>query len=180
MPTVQLLLTISFVARAGNKQSTGACNSGVPTQNYSTSRILTRLNSSAQRSGLLMAEPVSCPLGFGTSITAVSQFHCTLCRGLLHEPVKLKPCDHSFCSFCISPARACPTCGQDIVSQEPDVAQRDTVKMVISTHWRHVTPSKQVSEELQLSCHSRQEHDKRTLFGPALRIAIFLLCFWTI
>lgn len=132
-------------AQAGHQPSTRACVSGVPQQLQHQLNFHASIISSEISIFSLMAEPVSCPLGFGTSVTAVSQFHCTICRGLLYEPVKLVPCDHSFCSFCISPACSCPTCGQDIVTQEPNVAQRDTVKMVISTHWRHVTPSKQVS-----------------------------------
>lgn len=69
-----------------------------------------------------MSEPVSCPLGFGSVVSALSPFHCNLCKGLLHETVKLNPCHHQFCRFCISPAEICPQCGEDILEKEPDTS----------------------------------------------------------
>ena len=45
---------------------------------------------------------------------------CSICSDLLHQPVSLSPCNHSFCQCCIVPwlkkTRQCPECRAKVVS----------------------------------------------------------------
>lgn len=76
-----------------------------------------------------------CPLGFGSSRgPRLSTLHCTLCRGLLHEPVTTDACSHTFCRACITRARDCVICGADIKSLSPNEELERLVQTFLDTH----------------------------------------------
>jgi hypothetical protein len=63
----------------------------------------------------IQTDAPSCPLGFGSSKTRLpSPLHCSICRGLLHDCVRVNACGHKFCRFCISNFKDCPICGVDV------------------------------------------------------------------
>ena len=63
-----------------------------------------------------------CPLGFssGKQGSALSPNSCSMCRSILHRPARVLPCNHYFCSQCISSLRDCPACGRDIEEKTLD------------------------------------------------------------
>jgi hypothetical protein len=65
-----------------------------------------------------------------------SEHECAICLQLMHQPVQLAPCGHTFCGGCMSEflekKKECPMCQSKITSIAQNLNAKNTIQIIVS------------------------------------------------